>query len=69
MTDCSSELETLYQTIMSAEAGDRVQFQRKLAQLIDRAIAHGECVRTEIRLLNEELVNEAIESQFDNMPV
>lgn len=64
-----SEIEQIYRQISNLERGQRHRLQPQLAGLIDRLRAHEEPVPPELHRLNEELLEEAIEAQFDNMPV
>lgn len=69
MTNNQENLDRLMAQIADATAEARTTFQPALSRLIDAMLENGEPVSAEAKLLNEELVNEAIESQFDNMPV
>jgi len=69
MTALTSELSALHRQILRESAARRYYHQPRLARLIERMEARGESVPSDIRCLNEELVNDAIEAQFDNMPV
>ena len=69
MTTTGNELEQLYQKIVALPENDRLDYQQRLTSMIEQAEAQGQTVRAEIRLLNDELINAAIEDQFDNMPV
>lgn len=69
MTALTSELSALHRQILQESDNRRFHYQPRLARLIERMEASGERVPPNIRCLNEELVNDAIEAQFDNMPV
>ena len=69
MTDLMRDMDTLHQEIMAVAAGQRLSFQPQLSQLVDAADAAGVEVSVPVRTLCEELESEAIEAQFDNMPV
>lgn len=69
MTDLRGELQQLHQKILATKSEDKYRLQPQLDRIIERMDARGEEVKAEIRWLNEELLNDAIEAQFDNMPV
>lgn len=69
MTRLATELDRLHDRILAADADARLQLQPRLADLIDRMDAAGEPVPAGIRDLCEQLTNDAIEAQFDNVPV
>ncbi len=69
MTGLATDLERLHQDILRCAPEKRFTFQAQLARLIDAMEAHDIPVPTHILDLNEELEAEAIEAQFDNMPV
>ena len=69
MTDLTTELDHLHDRILGAEADTRYLFRSRLAELIGRMDTAEETVPPGIRQLLEELTAEAIEAQFDNMPV
>ena len=56
-------------TIRKCPENTRYRLQPKLAELIRAMRARGEPVPPEARQLNTELRAEAIEAQFDNLPV
>lgn len=69
MTDVTKDLERLHERILAADADTRYLFQPRLGELIDTLDGQGIQVPAGIRALNDELLAEAIEAQFDNMPV
>ena len=69
MTDLTIELERLHDRVLNADADTRYLFQPRLAELVERMDEAGEAVPAGIRQLLDELTNDAIEAQFDNMPV
>lgn len=69
MTRLATELDRLHDRILAADGDTRLELQPRLANLLDRMDAAGEFVPADIRDLCEQLTNDAIEAQFDNMPV
>lgn len=69
MTSLKTQLERLQHQIKQTECNSRYRYQHQLGRLISQAEERGEIVPSGIRGLNEELMTEAIEAQFDNMPV
>ena len=69
MSDIKADLQRLKQEILEMPEDKRYEMQPQLGKLIDALEEAGETAPCEIRDLNEELVNDAIEAQFDNMPV
>jgi hypothetical protein len=67
--DLDRELEALEQQIAAAKSGSRHLFQPQLHQLIATVSKAGHEVPARLRELDEELTNDAIEAQFDNLPV
>ena len=69
MTQFTSEAETLNQHISNMPSGDRHLMQPHVQRLIDKMHQNGQAVPNAMRRLNDRLVDDAIEAQFDNMPV
>lgn len=69
MSTLHTELNRLRDRIVAARPETRHAFQPALAEMIERMEAAGEPVPAEFRNLSEDLLNDAIERQFDNMPV
>ena len=69
MAEFQQQLADLKEEILSDDTGARHSYAPKLATLMDQMEAQGQQIPADIRCLHEELVNEAIEAQFDNMPV
>ncbi len=69
MTDLNSRLDLLIHKIKQESPSARFRLQPQLGRLIHEFEAQGRNVRRATKLLNEELQIEAIEAQFDNMPV
>ena len=69
MTDLNSRLDLLIHKIKQESPSARFRLQPQLGRLITEFESQGRNVRRATKLLNEELQIEAIEAQFDNMPV
>ncbi|MFD1160077.1 hypothetical protein [Roseovarius aestuarii] len=69
MKNLDSRLDLLIHKIKQESPSARFRLQPQLGRLINEFAAQGTKVERDIKLLNEELQNEAIEAQFDNMPV
>lgn len=69
MTNLNSRLDLLIHKIKQESPSARFRLQPQLNRLITEFEAEGMKVRRDTRLLNEELQIEAIEAQFDNVPV
>ncbi|WP_306154201.1 hypothetical protein [Roseovarius sp. MMSF_3281] len=69
MSQNAKALDALIKEIEEADAEDRVAFETRLSRLIKDMEDRGEPVPAVAKCLHDELVNEKIESQFDNMPV
>lgn len=69
MSQNAKILDELVKEIESAQAEARLEFEARLARLIEDMEANGEGVPAAAKGLHEELVNEKIEAQFDNLPI
>lgn len=69
MTASKDALEALLAKIGAADADTRHEYHEALAQLIEAFDMAGSPVSADVRTLEEDLRNEAIEAQFDNLPV
>lgn len=69
MTDLNSRLDFLIHKIKQESPSARFRLQPQLNRLINEFEAEGKHVKRDTKLLNEELQIEAIEAQFDNLPV
>ncbi len=69
MSNLNSRLDLLIRKIKQESPSARFRLQPQLGRLINEIEAQGVKVQRRTRLLNEELQIEAIEAQFDNMPV
>ncbi|WP_306113628.1 MULTISPECIES: hypothetical protein [unclassified Roseovarius] len=69
MSNFDTRLDLLIHKIKQESPSARFRLQPQLGRLIVEMEAQGSKVQRRTKLLNEELLNEAIEAQFDNMPV
>ena len=69
MTNLDTRLDLLIEKIKRTSPSARFRLQPQLHRLIIELEAGGARVKRDTRQLNEELQNEAIEAQFDNVPV
>lgn len=69
MTTLPEDLNRLYDRIVDTDEGRRYLFQPQLSEMIERMETAGQPVPARIRDLHEDLTADAIEAQFDNMPV
>ena len=69
MSDLIDQSLKLKREILDADPDERLSYEAPLGKLIALMQEQDISVPAEIRDLHEELVNEMIESQFDNMPV
>lgn len=69
MSKLSREIKQLHRQILDLKEGERYRLQPRLAGLLGQMRNAGEPVPAEMQRLNETLLDEAIEAQFDNMPV
>ncbi len=69
MKNLDVRLDLLIHKIKQESPSARFRLQPQLGSLITKIEAQGSRVQRRTKLLNEELLNEAIEAQFDNMPV
>ena len=61
--------EKLEQTISGASGADRLELQPEFCRLMDQLEAEGAEVPPKLRNLEAALLDEAIEAQFDNLPL
>lgn len=69
MSNLNSRLDLLIHKIKQESPSARFRLQPQLDRLITEIEAQGRRVAFHTRQLNDELRYEAIEAQFDNMPV
>ncbi|WP_135501968.1 hypothetical protein [Roseovarius aestuariivivens] len=63
------EIKRLQHQILDLGEAERYRLQPRLAGLLGQMRDAGEPIPAKLRRLNDELLDEAIEAQFDNMPV
>lgn len=68
-TNLLQDLKNVQRQITDLDASERYRLQPRLAALLGRLRKAGEPIPPQLRRLNDELLDEAIEAQFDNMPV
>ena len=69
MHDMKFRAESLEAEIAGANAMTRIQLQPKLQKFLSSLEADGLHVPRRLKQLNSDLIDEAIEARFDNMPV
>ncbi|OWU85297.1 hypothetical protein ATO6_09785 [Oceanicola sp. 22II-s10i] len=69
MTDLETRAEHVVSAIAGARPGTRHQHLSDLHHVVSEFGLRGNGIPQHLRQLQEELTNEAIEAQFDNLPV
>ncbi len=69
MKDILKRLDELKAQITAAAEMDRLAFEPEVTRLVAQLDEQHETVPQDIRNLADELMREAIEARFDNMPV
>ncbi|KRS11995.1 hypothetical protein XM53_13535 [Roseovarius atlanticus] len=69
MTRLTQEIKQLHRQILDLDEAERYRLQPRLAGLLGQLRHAGEPVPSEMQRLNATLLDEAIEAQFENMPV
>jgi len=69
MSMTTTEFDRLHQQIAQAESATRYRYEPQVRRMIERKAASGEAIPEATKRLHQELLCEAIEAQFDNMPV
>lgn len=69
MSTLSEDVKRLHRQILDLGDCERYRLQPRLAGLLGQMRQAGERIPPHMERLNEELLDEAIEAQFDNMPV
>lgn len=69
MNRLSQEIKQLHRQILDLKECERYRLQPRLAGLLGQMRHAGEPVPKNMQRLNEALLHEAIEAQFENMPV
>ncbi|UYV35901.1 hypothetical protein N4R57_12650 [Rhodobacteraceae bacterium D3-12] len=67
--DLTTAIVALCNEIKAAAPKEQQLLQKDLHKLVERASATGMALPKEVRSLDEDLTDDAIEAQFDNMPV
>lgn len=69
MNHLSMEMKQLHRQILDLGSAERYRLQPRLAGMLGQMRQAGVRIPPEMTRLNDELLDEAIEAQFDNMPV
>ena len=69
MKDLTKAAEAIVDRINAASPSDRLELQPQLAEALRQMQEHGIPVPARMRALDEELVSEALEDRFDNVPL
>ncbi len=67
--ELTAHAKSLEAEIFQSSGSKRIALQPKLQKVLNQCDAGGVSVPRRLRKLNSELLDEAIEAQFDNMPV
>lgn len=67
--DLMKEAETLEQKLTGADLDLRLALQPRLSFVVDRLRVEGAEIPSRLRRLDAALAEEAVEAQFDNMPI
>lgn len=67
--DLTKTAELLEHQIESADAEDRLKLQPEFSRVLERLTAERKKVPSRLRRLEAALTDEAVEAQFNNMPV
>ena len=68
-TDFRAGADALVEQITVANAALRLRLQPQLTRIVEDLLKSGAPVPPRLRNLNEQLLEEAIEARFDNLPV
>lgn len=69
MDNMIGQIERLRDEILKATPNARLRYEVRLREMIYDVERSGHRVPVKIKQLHSDLLNEAIEAQFDNMPV
>ena len=69
MNNLSMDIKRLHRQILDLGTEERYRLQPRLAGLLGQMRQAGERIPPDMARLNDTLLDEAIEAQFDNMPV
>ena len=67
--DLNPGADALEQEIATANSALRLQLQPQLTRMVEDMQKSGAPVPPRLRNLNEQLLDEAIEARFDNLPI
>ena len=67
--DLNPGADALVQEIATANSALRLQLQPQLTRMVEDMQKSGAPVPPRLRNLNEQLLDEAIEARFDNLPI
>lgn len=68
-TNLLQDIKNVHRQINDLDASERYRMQPRLAGLLGQLREARQPIPSELRRLNDELLAEAIEAQFDNLPV
>lgn len=68
-TNLLQDIKNVHRQINDLDPSERYRMQPRLAGLLGQLREVGQPIPSELRRLNDELLAEAIEAQFDNLPV
>lgn len=68
-TSLTGGTDALLRQIGAASAAQRLHLQPELARMVESMERAGMPVPAQVRSLNDQLLDEAIEARFDNLPV
>ncbi|MGI3209912.1 hypothetical protein ACROSR_02225 [Roseovarius tibetensis] len=69
MIDLKTEIETVQSMVEQADPDTRYKHEPELRDLIDRMHNNDMAVPAPVKRLHQILLTEAIEAEFDNMPI
>jgi hypothetical protein len=69
MIDLKTEIDSVQHLIDAADPNTRYKHEPDLRHVIERLRAHDVAVPEPVKRLHQILLSEAIEAEFDNMPV
>lgn len=69
MIDLKAEIDTIQSLVDQADPDTRFRHEPELRHMIERLRANDVAVPADVKRLHQILLSEAIEAQFDNLPV
>ncbi|MGR3321345.1 MAG: hypothetical protein ACU0DK_05375 [Pseudooceanicola sp.] len=69
MNDLETSVEEIVSDIAASAPGTRHEHLDRLHKVVSRYALTGNGIPRQLRQLQEELTNEAIEARFDNLPI